>query len=234
MCGRKTLTITKNSIVKKLKVDEWKIRDYRPSYNICPTQYSPVLIMKEKKRIARSMKWGLIPEWSKNDSFSSKMINARAETLSEKPSFKNLIHRRRCVVLADGYFEWKRVNREKIPYYINPSNEPLFLMAGLWTIWRSDTSVVQTYTIITIPATNIIAHIHHRMPLILCPSKVNKWIDCEKYYHIEIDKSLESSKLNLSQARVGEYVNNASNNSAKCIEPNVGSKSLKQSVQTKI
>ncbi len=102
MCGRKTLTMSKKEIIEELMVDEWQVEDYAPSYNIAPTQNSLVLVQEKASKIVRSMKWGLIPAWSKSELYGSKMINARAETVTTKPSFKNLIPKYRCIVLSDG------------------------------------------------------------------------------------------------------------------------------------
>ena len=108
MCGRKTLTRDMQSIIEELAIEEWYDDNFHPSFNIAPTQTSPILLGDGKSRIVKPMKWGLVPSWSKDESIGSKMINARSETLTEKPSFQNLINQNRCVVIADGYFEWKR------------------------------------------------------------------------------------------------------------------------------
>ena len=119
MCGRKTLTRDIQSIIQELAINEWVDPDsYSLSYNIAPTQRSPILIFENSQRVVKQMQWGLIPKWSKDQTIGSKLINARAETLLEKPSFQHLVPTQRCVVLADGYYEWKRSNSRAIPYYI--------------------------------------------------------------------------------------------------------------------
>ena len=118
MCGRKTLTISKKAIIEELMVDEWQVEDYAPSYNIAPAQNSLVLVQEKGLKVVRSMKWGLIPAWSKNELYGSKMINARIETVTTKPSFKNLIPKNRCIVLSDGYYEWKQSGVRKVPFFI--------------------------------------------------------------------------------------------------------------------
>ena len=115
MCGRKTLSRDIKSIIEEMNIEEWQDSDlYQPRYNISPSQYSPVIIDKVVRH-AKLMRWGLIPNWATNLSIGSKLINARSETLLQKPSFQNLVPSRRCVVISDGYFEWKRGNSKKIP-----------------------------------------------------------------------------------------------------------------------
>ena len=115
MCGRKTLTKGKIEIIEELFVDEWENDfDWKPSYNIAPTQMSPVLLNDGKRKV-KPMCWGLVPSWAKDKTIGAKMINARSETLGEKPSFQSLIYQKRCIVISDGYFEWKREGRKKSP-----------------------------------------------------------------------------------------------------------------------
>ena len=118
-------------------------------FNIAPTQNSPVLINKRGSRIVRMMKWGLIPHWSKDSSRASRMINARSETLLQKISYKDLVHSNRCIIITDGYFEWKKHGKRKIPYYMHHPEKILLLMAGLWTSWKSSSTIISTYTVIT-------------------------------------------------------------------------------------
>ena len=130
MCGRKTLTKGIKSIIENLTIDEWEDAvNYAPSFNIAPGQLSPVVIQKEH-RIVKSMKWGLVPSWAKDVSVGYKMINARSETLTEKPSYQELVSKHRCVVISDGYYEWKREGKRKIPYYIPNAQELLNFLAS--------------------------------------------------------------------------------------------------------
>ena len=116
MCGRKTLTKDIASIIHEMDIEECEANNYIPNYNIAPTQFSPILIKHNNKRRIKMMKWGLIPNWSKDLSIGSKMINARIETIMEKPSFNSLIHSNRCIVLVDGYYEWDSTTSQ--PYYL--------------------------------------------------------------------------------------------------------------------
>ena len=218
MCGRKTLTKSKKTIIEELMIDDWQIDDYLPSYNIAPTQYSTVMIQTNGSNVAKSMKWGLIPSWSKNDSFSSKMINARLETISNKPSFKNLICQKRCIVPSDGYYEWKKNGTHKTAYFINRKDNGLLLFAGLWELWSSPSGLVYSYTIITTKAQQDIAHIHNRMPVILDESKVDRWINIENKSS-KIQEVISQNKESLDHYQVGNFVNSTNNNSKKCIAP---------------
>ena len=218
MCGRKALIKNEKAIIEELMVDEWQIEDHRPNYNIAPTQYSPILIQDKGNRIVKRMRWGLIPEWSKNDSFASKMINARIETITTKPSYRNLIYQNRCMIISDGYYEWKQNGDHKTPYFIRHDDGNLLLLAGLWTIWQSPSKPMLTYTIVTTEAQKDIAHIHRRMPLILDHSNMDKWINVENN-DFNIKDHVIPSKLNLDHYPVSRLVNSSSNNSKRCITP---------------
>ena len=218
MCGRKTLIKNKKAIIEELMIDDWQIEDYLPSYNIAPTQYSIVLIQDEGSNVAKSMRWGLIPSWSKNDSFSSKMINARFETLRVKPSFKDLIYQKRCIVPSDGYYEWKKNGPHKTAYFINRKDNGLLLFAGLWELWSSPSGPIYSYTIITTKAQQDIAHIHNRMPVILDKSKVDNWINIENK-SFEIQEAISQTERSLDHYQVSNFVNSPNNNSKKCITP---------------
>ena len=181
MCGRKTLTKGKIEIIEELFVDEWEDDfDWEPSYNIAPKQISPILLNDGKRKV-KPMYWGLVPSWAKDKTISAKMINARSETLGEKPSFQSLIYQKRCIVISDGYFEWKREGSKKIPYYIRDPDGKLLPMAGLWD--ECDDKQEKkwlTYTVITTDPSNQINQIHNRMPVILDKLEMDLWInfDC--------------------------------------------------------
>ena len=218
MCGRKTLIKSKKAIIEELMIDDWQIEGYLPSYNIAPTQYSTVVIQDDGSNVAKSMRWGLIPSWSKNESFSSRMINARFETLRVKPSFKDLIYQKRCIVPSDGYYEWEKNGSYKTAYFINRKDNGLLLFAGLWELWSSPSGPVYSYTIITTKAQQDIAHIHNRMPVILDKSKVDNWINIENK-SFEIQEAISQTEKSLNHYQVSNFVNSPNNNSKKCITP---------------
>ena len=209
------------SIIEELAIEEWENPDnYIPSYNIAPTQNTPILIDK-RKRIVKHMRWGLIPSWAKDDKFGAKMINARIETLTEKPSFRNLLPNNRCIVIADGYYEWKQSGNHKIPYYIKDPDDKILPMAGLYDVWKNpDGNIIPTYTIITKPSQYDIADIHGRMPAVLPQKAINKWLNNEDNSKSGLLKFVQESKAELIKHPVSSLVNSVRNNSPECVIPN--------------
>ena len=218
MCGRKTLSMSKSQIIEQLMVDEWQVEDYTPSYNIAPTQNSLVLVQERGYNIVRSMRWGLIPAWSKNELYGSKMINARIETVTTKPSFKSLIPKYRCIILSDGYYEWKQSGGRKVPFFIQKKDGGLMLFAGLWTTWSMSSKKVFTYTILTKKAQENISAIHDRMPALIDKSKAEIWINPENRFS-EVEQELTNTNGMLNYYQVSNFVNKPSNNSIACISP---------------
>jgi putative SOS response-associated peptidase YedK len=137
-----------------------------------------VVVTNERARSLRTMRWGLIPSWAKDPAVGNRMINARAETLAEKPSFRDALRRRRCLVLADGFYEWRKEGARKTPLWIHPAGGGVLAFAGLWEIWTSpDGEVVESCTIVTTKAGPPIASFHERMPVILPPEAWDRWLD---------------------------------------------------------
>jgi len=219
MCGRKTLTKGKIEIMEELFVDEWEDDfDWEPSYNIAPTQISPVLLNDGKRKV-KPMCWGLVPSWAKDKTIGAKMINARSETLREKPSFQSLIYQKRCIVISDGYFEWKREGKKKKPYYIRDPDGKLLPMAGLWDEWVDKQGKKWlTYTVITTDPSNQINHIHNRMPVILDKPEMDLWINFD-YPPNEALTCLKPYEKLLELYPVSTFVNSPANNSNQCILP---------------
>ena len=218
MCGRKTLTMSRKAIIEELMVDKWQVEDYTPSYNIAPTQNSLVLVQERGDNIVRSMRWGLIPAWSKNELYGSKMINARIETVATKPSFKNLIPKNRCIVLSDGYYEWKQSGGKKEPFFIQRKSGGLIFFAGLWTTWSIPSKKIFTYTILTTKAQKDISVIHDRMPVLIDKSKAEMWINLNNQFP-EVKRELTKNKETLNYYQVSDFVNKPNNNSVACITP---------------
>jgi putative SOS response-associated peptidase YedK len=144
---------------------------FKPSFNIAPGKDVPVIVRDGDRNVVKLMRWGLVPSWSQDPAIGNQMINARCETLNQKPSFKQLLSRNRCVIPADGFFEWRRIGRAgKIPMRVRMRNRKPFTMAGLWDLWRDpDGEELYSFTIITVPANKLFRAIHDRMPLILDP-----------------------------------------------------------------
>ena len=220
MCGRKTLTKDTQAIIEELLIDEWDQKDeYNPSFNIAPTQNSPILIYSNKRKIEQ-MRWGLIPSWSKNKTIGAKMINARGETLLEKPSFKNLVISKRCVVITDGYFEWQNIGTVKTPHYFHDPKKNILPMAGLWDEWKSaNGELMKTYTVITTTPKPEYAHIHSRMPVILPHSEIDVWINTRDHSPKAALGRVLPYRYELEVYPVSTFVNSPKNNSARCITP---------------
>ena len=152
------------------------IPDFGERFNIAPTQMLPVITNENPDKV-QLFRWGLVPHWSKTIAIGSKMINARAETLLEKPSFKSNLKNRRCLVLADGFYEWKKEGKDKIPTLIEKKNGGLITFAGLWDIWKdAEGREKKTFTIITTLPNSLMAPIHDRMPAILEGESRKKWL----------------------------------------------------------
>lgn len=176
MCGRFALKAPPAELVARFGLDE--CADFGPRYNIPPGTDIPVIrLSPEGKHVLHLLHWGLVPHWAKDPSIGTKLINARGETVAEKPSFREAFKRRRCLVPADGFFEWKAEGKIKLPYYISlKSGEPM-AMAGLWESWKSpDGEIVRTVCIVTIGANELMAPIHDRMPVLVAPQHWQSWL----------------------------------------------------------
>lgn len=150
-------------------------------YNVAPTQEMPVVRKgAESPRALVRMKWGLIPSWAKDASVASKMINARGETIAEKPSFRSAFAKRRCLIPADGFFEWSTREGAKQPYLIGFDDRRPFAFAGLWERWTGGEAPMVTFTIVTTEATEALRPIHHRMPVILPPEAYDDWLNVDE------------------------------------------------------
>lgn len=175
MCGRYTLTIDIKTVAEKFGVPA--TLDTSPRYNIAPTQ-EVVSVMRNGASHLEWLRWGLIPSWAKDESIGSRMINARAETLTEKPSFKGLLRSKRCLIVADGFYEWKQENGSKVPMYMTLKSGEPFAFAGLWDLWKSPGGEhIRSCTIITTEPNDLVAPIHNRMPAILLPGAYADWLD---------------------------------------------------------
>ena len=176
MCGR--FIFTDPAKIKRLlpdaDIDQIRI-EFVPSYNIAPSQNIPVILNDGSNRV-RLIRWGLVPSWAKDLSIGYKMINARAETINEKPAFKRLIKGRRCLIFTEGFYEWKKLGNSKQPYFIRMKDQQAFAFAGLWDIWEKDGDALISGTIITIDANELIADIHDRMPVIISPDSYGLWL----------------------------------------------------------
>ena len=193
--------------------------DLGPRYNIAPTQDIAAVRNREgdDARELVALRWGLVPFWAKDPAIGNRMINARAETVAEKPAFRAAYRRRRCLVLADGFYEWHREASVKIPWYISMASEEPFAFAGLWEHWRSKESdeSLETATLITTQANDFLAPLHHRMPVILEPERAERWLAGDD--ELVGTASVDCPKLKAWP--VSRRVNNARNEGDDLIEP---------------
>jgi len=177
MCGRFSSTFSFREI--KVRWNLYGDLEIAPRYNIAPSQQVPVIVKTERGNEAKPMKWGLVPSWAPDPSIGNRMINARAETLLDKPSFKQLVSTRRCVIPADGFYEWRREGNRKIPVWIHLKTREPFAFAGLWDEWRDFKSgnVLSTFTIITTDPNALVRRIHNRMPVIYDRAMGRQWLE---------------------------------------------------------
>jgi putative SOS response-associated peptidase YedK len=181
MCGRFVLITTLNVIQKNFDVQE-NLGSFNPSWNITPGQSIPVIVRHKSKNSLILLQWGLIPYWAKDQSIGNRMFNARAETIDQKPSFRSAFKKRRCLIIADGFYEWKAEGKQKIPLYFYLKSGKSFGFAGLYEIWISpDGKQINTCTVITTAPNELIQPIHDRMPVIVPKDMEQIWIDNEKH-----------------------------------------------------
>lgn len=174
MCGRFSLTVNEAELNLRFET-EGGVAPYESRYNCAPTQMLTVIANNEPSRLQK-FKWGLIPSWTKDAAIGNKMINARAETITEKPSYRKPLRSQRCLVPADAFYEWK-LNGKKIPHRIFVKDQKIFSMAGLWDLWvSSDGELIHSFTIITTGANEFMKNIHDRMPVILRPEEEKIWL----------------------------------------------------------
>jgi len=192
--------------------------DVKPRYNIAPTQYvATVRDGAGGTRELASLRWGLVPFWAKDPSIGNRMINARAETVAEKPSFRNAYRQRRCLILADGFYEWHREGEVKIPYFISVADGKPFAFAGLWESWHSKSTdeSLETTTIVTAAANEYLSKLHHRMPVVLDPESADRWLAGE----LDMPDDVPGLDTRFRAWPVDRRVNNARNESPDLVEP---------------
>ncbi len=212
MCGRFFLDTDVKDIMEHYNQPPPDI--FSPRYNIAPT--TPVLACTDKG--FNLFRWGLIPAWAKDLSIGNRMFNARAETVTEKPSFRHAYRRRRCLIPASGYYEWRAENGRKQPYCCHIGHQ-LFSMAGLWEHWQdADGNEIQSCAIITTEAKQKISEIHHRMPVHIAPEDYNMWLDCSSELTSDADELLVNTSPQYEYYAVSTAVNNSRNEGRDLIE----------------
>lgn len=219
MCGRYTLATNTQKLAEAFA--GFEVPPEMPArYNIAPTQPIAVVANNGQHKV-EFFNWGLIPSWAKDPKIGNQMINARAETLAEKPSFKNAYKRRRCLVLADGFYEWKKEgDGAKTPMYIRLASGDPFAFAGLWEMWQTAEDTILSCTIITTDPNDLMAQIHNRMPVILPPAAYEQWLDPAERSPDQLQGLLQPYPAELMTAYpISKLVNSPKNDSPALIEP---------------
>ncbi len=231
MCGRYTVT-NPSDLLEELRVETTE--PLEASYNVAPTQKVPVVRatsgppgggrmehVESAAREAVNLRWGLIPFWAKDVKIGSRMINARSETVATKPAFRNSLRRKRCAILADGFYEWQKVEGGKQPYLIHLRDRRPFVFAGLWDRWsKGPIDPIESFTILTTSPNERVAELHNRMPVILTPDAIDLWLDPTVDDASRLVKVLEPyDAAEIDFFPVSKMVNRPSNNAPGCIAP---------------
>lgn len=220
MCGRFNLITDGSQVAMTFGLEQTP--SMAPRYNIAPTQpVAAVRLNRSGSRELTHFHWGLIPSWSKDTKFASRMINARSETAPEKPAFRAAFKRRRCLIPVTGFYEWQKLNGKKQPMHILAADDSLLAFGGLWEYWSSaDGSEIESCTILTREANEFMTPLHHRMPVIVEPDDFDLWLDL--HAPLPAVKGLLEQVVANEKLRaypVSTYVNSPRNEGAKCIQP---------------
>lgn len=223
MCGRFTLRATPAKLMEMFATLREPSFPIVPRYNIAPTQLVPVVrAAAQGEREWVQLRWGLIPHWAKDARIGSSLINARGESLAEKPSFREAFRKRRCLIPADGFYEWQAIEGQKTkqPLFIHRRDGKPFAFAGLWDRWRAeDGTELPTFTIVTTAANDLLKPIHERMPVILPRDRFSDWLDTESHPTAEVQELLQAlPSEELQMDPVSMRVNNARIDDPTCLD----------------
>lgn len=216
MCGRYALISDPAELAAQFDIAPPS--RYAPRYNIAPSQ--PVLLVRneDQRRASALLQWGLLPSWSKQAAASRRSINARAETVAEKPSFRAAFRRRRCLVPADGYYEWAARDGTKQPYFIYRADRAPFAIAGLWEYWERDGNVIESCALLTCAANGFLSRVHQRMPVLIEPKNYALWLSAETRPAELSDLLMPANDDIFALHAVTKRVNSPANDSRECIE----------------
>lgn len=221
MCGRYVLKANIEELEKKYGAIPDGYFEFAPNYNVAPSVDMPVILERDEARKISSMRWGLVPPWAESPNTRYTMINARAETLSTKRSFSKPFESRRCIIPANGFYEWKKSSSGKIPHYITKPDGSLINFAGLYEIWKGrEGEIISSFTIITTEANETIRGLHDRMPAMLLPEEIKSWLNPSEHNLTYLQDLLRPwPDDGILYYRVGTEVNNARNSGSQLIEP---------------
>ena len=227
MCGRYVAATPVDKLAEHFLVEEVKVADHEASFNVAPSdEVLAVAVGREGARQLGSFRWGLVPSWAKDPAVGNRMINLRAETVSEKPSFRRTLARRRCLLPADGFYEWKAMGkgRKKQPFFVRARDGSVLAIAGLWEVWKprgeEDAEWLRTCTVITTEPNAVVGPIHDRMPVLLPPAVWDTWLDQSNQDADALAKLLVPAPDDLLEAYpVGFDVSNVRNNGDHLVTP---------------
>lgn len=219
MCGRFVRSTDKDDAQSRFGYEDTQGILLEPRYNIAPTQMHPVVVIENDQRVLKMMRWGLVPAWAKDEKIGANLINARAETVDSKPSFRTAFKKRRCLVLANGFYEWYREDKKnKRPFYIRLKSFEPFAFAGLWESWGPDK--LESFTIITTEANELVAQIHDRMPVMLHEKDEGTWLDPDLQDPVKLKSLLKPySADSMEMYEVSTAVNSSKNDEPTFILP---------------
>jgi len=221
MCGRFTLRVSPVELA-----DLFGLADLLPAesrYNIAPTQtVFAVRVNPAGNREAAQLKWGLIPSWAADPKIGYRMINARSETAADKPAFRHAFRRKGCLIAADGFYEWQKSGGKKQPYFIRSAAAHPFAFAGLWELWNKGEEPIESCTILTTAANDVMKPLHDRMPVILDPKDFDLWLDPSLQDREKLEPLLVPYHEGLTAFPISTFVNSPRNQGPKCIERAAG------------
>jgi putative SOS response-associated peptidase YedK len=221
MCGRYTYYPGEFSDLRIGFNLAFGLPELKQRFNISPGQEAPIIAAKEEGNCLEMFRWGLIPSWAKEASIGYRMINARSETVAYKPALKRLIGKRHCLVLANGFFEWRKEGKKKFPMYFKLQSGEIFTFPGLWDAWKQpDGNILLTYTLLTTTPNELVKPIHGRMPVIFSEDAAKQWLVCKPETApecLELLKPFPAEKMEAYE--VSPLVNNPRNDSPECVRP---------------
>ena len=226
MCGRYVTVSSPTLLAERFSVEEVRIEDKEADYNVTPRAEVPVVAVSRGKRVLDLVRWGLVPSWAKNLSIGDKQINARADTVATKPAYRKAFERRRCLMPADGFYEWQVVpgRKQKQPYFIARADREPMVFAGLYEVWRDradpDAEWMRTCALITTDANDTLAPIHDRMPVVLPEDAWEEWLDPENHDTASLlDLLVPAPSEDFVAYPISKLVNKPENQGPELLEP---------------
>jgi putative SOS response-associated peptidase YedK len=224
VCGRYVAATDAEGVMRLFVVDQRQVDDLPPSYNVAPTDPVPAVVEHGGARHLVRFRWGLVPHWSADRRNAARLINARAETAADKPAFRDSLDRRRCILPADGFYEWERSDGRRLPWFIRARDRRPLALAGVWATWRDPTDPgappLRTCAILTTRASDDVAELHDRMPVVLEGADWDRWLDRSLDTAAAVTDLLGPARPGrLERYRVGTEVNSVANNHPGLLDP---------------